>query len=494
MAFNSLHFLIFLPVVIILYFVLPKKAKPVFLLIASYYFYMCAKPYLIFIIVGVTLLSYFASLGIKKVDNLKIKKLILISSIILILGTLIFFKYFNFLIQSAIDFMNLFSLNIKSISLDIILPIGISFYTFQTISYIIDVYQEQYDPEKNIVYYALYVSFFPQLIAGPIEKANDLIPQLKEHHKFNREDFIAGMQLLAVGFFRKCVIADFCGIFVDSVFADLATANSLAIFVAGSLFLIQLYCDFCGYSEIAAGAARIMGIKLSKNFDRPFSSKNFTEFWSRWHITLSRWLNDYVYLPLSFKSMSSKHPTLRHIINTFVVFVLCGLWHGANWTFVLWGAYIGIVLAIESLIREPLKKLEKKCKAVPIIRRVLLFFIIIFASYLFRCQTIMEVGTAYSRLFTQFGFGIEYFQASLSMLNMKIIDIIELALIFVIMFKLYDFAYDLPSIEIQQEGEGNLRKVCGKSLGFTLLILCVALGWFMLISSDAASSFVYFQF
>ena len=494
MAFNSLHFLIFLPIVIILYFVLPKKAKPVFLLAASYYFYMCAKPYLIFIIVGVTLVSYFASLGIKKIQNIKIKKLILLSSIILILGTLIFFKYFNFLIQSAIDFMNLFSLNIKSVSLDIILPIGISFYTFQTISYVVDVYQEQYDPEKNIVYYALYVSFFPQLIAGPIEKANELIPQLKETHKFNREDFIAGLQLLVVGFFRKCVIADFCGVFVDSVFGDLAGANSLALIAAGSLFLVQLYCDFCGYSEIAAGAARIMGIKLSKNFDRPFASKNFTEFWSRWHMTLSRWINDYIYLPLSFKSMNSKHPTLRHVINTFVVFILCGLWHGANWTFVLWGAYIGIILAIESLIKEPLRKLEKKYKAVPIIRRVLLFVIILLPAYLFRSQTIAEVGTAYSRLFTQFGFGTEYFKATLSALNMKIIDIIELALIFVIMFKLYDLAYDLPQIEINKEGEGKVDKVYAKGAIFATMVILIALGWFMLLSNDASSAFVYFQF
>ena len=270
MTFNSLQFLIFLPIVIILYFIVPHKFRWLILLVASYYAYMSWNPWLVFLILATTVVSYLAGVLMPKTKNQKVKKLLLIVTIIVCLGILIFFKYFNFLLSSVINFLNLFSMNIHSVALDIILPIGISFYTFQTLSYVIDVYRGKFEPEKHFGYFALYVSFFPQLIAGPIERPENLLPQLKEYHKVNKEDLLAGLQLLAVGFFRKCVVADFTGLFVNNVFADLGNANTLSLLAAGALFMVQLYCDFGGYSEIAAGSARIMGIKLSKNFDRPF--------------------------------------------------------------------------------------------------------------------------------------------------------------------------------------------------------------------------------
>ena len=218
MTFNSLQFLIFLPVVIILYFIVPHKFRWVVLLVASYYAYMSWNPWLVFLILATTVVSYLAGLLMPKAKNQKVKKLLLVITIIVCLGILIFFKYFNFLLSSVINFLNLFSMNIHSVALDIILPIGISFYTFQTLSYVIDVYRGKFEPEKHFGYFALYVSFFPQLVAGPIERPENLLPQLKEKHKVNKEDLLAGLQLLAVGFFRKCVVADFTGLFVNNVF------------------------------------------------------------------------------------------------------------------------------------------------------------------------------------------------------------------------------------------------------------------------------------
>ena len=497
MTFNSLHFLIFLPVVIILYFVVPHKFRWIVLLVASYYAYMSWNPWLVFLILATTVVSYLAGLFIPKTNNPKIKKLLLIITIVVCLGILIFFKYFNFLLGSVISFLNLFSMNIHSVALDIILPIGISFYTFQTLSYVIDVYKGKFEPEKHFGYFALYVSFFPQLVAGPIERPENLLPQLKAEHKLNKEDLLAGLQLLAVGFFRKCVVADFCGVFVNNVFADLSNANTLSLLAAGALFMVQLYCDFGGYSEIAAGSARMMGIKLSKNFDRPFKEVTLSKSMRHWHMTLTSWFTDYVYIPLG----GNRKGKFRQIINVFIVYMLCGLWHGANWTFVLWGLFAGIIMVIEGLIKNPVRNFANKHNIdyhkpwINVIRRVFVFSLLIFSAFLFRAQNISQIGTIYSRLFTSFGFGVEYLKAALSSLNMKVIDIIEIALILGVMYKLYDLAYDDSFIVTDADGQAIINKnAYFKNVVICLMIVAIALGWFMLISKEAVSQFVYFQF
>jgi len=383
------------------------------------------------------------------------------------------------------------------VALDIILPIGISFYTFQTLSYVIDVYKGKFAPEKHFGYFALYVSFFPQLVAGPIERPENLLPQLKEEHKLNKEDLLAGLQLLAVGFFRKCVVADFAGVFVNNVFADVANANTLSLLVAGALFMLQLYCDFGGYSEIAAGSARIMGIKLSKNFDRPFKEVSFSKSMRRWHMTLTSWFTDYVYIPLG----GNRKGKFRQIINVFIVYILCGLWHGANWTFVLWGLFIGIVMTLEGLIKGPIRNLAKKHNFdyhkpwINVIRRVFIYTVLVFSTFLFRAQNIEHVGVIYAKVFTSFGFGLDYFKAALSSLNMKVIDIIEIALILAVMYKLYDLAYDNSFMQVDENGNAVIVKnKYFKNIIICLMVVSIALGWFMLISSDAVSQFVYFQF
>ena len=496
MTFNSLAFLVFLPIVIILYYVVPHKFRWLVLLIASYYAYMSWNPWLVFLILATTVVSYLAAIFMPKVKSNAGKKALLWTTIVVCLGILIFFKYFNFLLGTAIGFLNLFSLHINSIALDIVLPIGISFYTFQTLSYVIDVYRGKFEPEKHFGYFALYVSFFPQLVAGPIERPENLLPQLKKEHKINKEDLLAGLQLLASGFFRKCVVADFCGVFVNNVFGDLANANTLALLAAGALFMVQLYCDFCGYSEIALGSARMMGIKLTKNFDRPFKETSLSRSMRHWHMTLTSWFTDYVYIPLG----GNRKGKFRQIINILIVYVLCGLWHGANWTFALWGLFVGTIMILEGLIKNPVHRFAAKHNInyhkpwINVIRRVLVFSVLIFSAFLFRARNIQEVGIIYRQLFTSFGFGIDYFKAAFASLNIKIIDIIELALILTVMYKLYDLAYDSSFIKLDFTDEVVVKNRYFKNIIISLMVVAIALGWFMLISSDAVSQFVYFQF
>ena len=261
--------------------------------------------------------------------------------------------------------------------------------------------------------------------------------------------------------------------------------------------MVQLYCDFGGYSEIAAGSARMMGIKLSKNFDRPFSELTLSKSMRRWHMTLTSWFTDYVYIPLG----GNRKGKFRQIINIFIVYMLCGLWHGANWTFVLWGVFAGTIMIIEGLIKDPVRKFASKHNInyhkpwINVIRRCLVYFLLIFSAFLFRAQNISQIGVIYSRLFTSIGFGMEYFKAALSSLDMKVIDMVEIALILGVMYKLYDLAYDDSFIVTDQNGTASIVKnKYFKNVIICLMVLAIALGWFMLISKEAVSQFVYFQF
>ena len=347
MNFNSLHFLVFLPIVLCGYWLLPFRARWAWLLAASYYFYMSWNAELFFLILTTTVVSYLASIGIEK--NPRFKKPLLILTLVVCLGILVYFKYTGFLMNSFYGLWNYFTGETRVFTLDILLPVGISFYTFQTLSYVIDVYRGEFPAERHFGYYALFVSYFPQLVAGPIESAKNLLPQLKKRHYANEADFMAGLRILLCGFFRKCVVADFCGIYVNRIFAQIREASALTIFFGGALFCIQMYCDFAGYSEIATGAARMMGIRLMRNFNRPYLSTSYAEFFRRWHISLNRWFTSYVYIPLG----GSRYGKLRRMFNSTMVFFLCGLWHGANWTYVLWGLYAGFFVAVEGVLRKP---------------------------------------------------------------------------------------------------------------------------------------------
>lgn len=499
MNFNSLIFIIFFPVVLLLYWLLPHRFRWILLLAASYYFYMSWNPWLIFLILAITLISYLSGLFISKSEKKAVKKTWLIISIVMSIGSLIFFKYFNFLLQNAINFLNLFSLHIESVSLNIILPIGISFYTFQTLSYVIDIYKGKCEAEKHLGYYALYVCYFPQLVAGPIERPNDLIPQLKMEHKFNKEDVLTGLRIFLVGFFYKCAVADVVGIFVNNVFNDVMNSTTLSIFLAGFLFSVQMYCDFAGYSEIATGCARMMGIKLSRNFNRPYMSKSYSDFFRRWHMTLTSWFTTYVYIPLG----GNRKGKVRHIINIFIVFLLCGLWHGANWTYVIWGLYAAFFMSIETLLKKPVTNLLKRkgidpeSKLMISLRVVGMYFILIPAALIFRSRDLIEAGTILGRLFTTWGFTADYFDASMKNLGLSAMFIVLITLL--IVGEVYIFHYGElgreQSLDYTKFTRENARSLqVHRYMVALYLILIIAICWIACLGTGASSAFQYFQF
>lgn len=335
MLFNSTDFLFFFPVVTILYFLTPHNLRWAVLLIASCFFYMFFIPVYILILFFTIIIDYIAGIMIEKEQRRK--KLFLILSIIANVGILAVFKYFNFL---AININAVADKDIVPL-LNIILPIGLSFHTFQAMSYTIEVYKGNQKAEKHFGVYALYVMFYPQLVAGPIERPQNILPQFRQKHRFNVELLYSGLRLMLWGLFKKVVVADRLSIYVDAIYSDPTHyTHYLNILIAFVFFSIQIYCDFSGYSDIAIGAARVLGIDLMVNFNRPYFSKNIKEFWARWHISLSTWFRDYVYIPLGGNRVKIK----RLYLNATIVFLLSGLWHGANWTFVVWGGLHAIFI------------------------------------------------------------------------------------------------------------------------------------------------------
>lgn len=497
MNFNSFEFLIFLAIVLVLYFVLPHKFRWIILLIASYYFYMSWNATLVFLIFGTTLVSYMAALFMEKTKKKSIKRLWLILTLIICLGVLVFFKYANFFIGSVIDFLNFFKMNLDGFALNIILPVGISFYTFQTLSYVIDVYRGEYKAEKHFGYYALFVSYFPQLVAGPIERCDNLLPQLKTEYKLNVEDMSAGLRIALCGFFFKCVVADYVGIYVNTAFSNLESANSLSIFLSGVLFNVQIYCDFAGYSEIARGVARMMGVKLMKNFDRPFSATSYSELNRRWHISLNQWFTDYVYIPLG----GGKKGLLRKCLNILIVFALSGLWHGASWTYVIWGLYAAFFVILESILYKPGKrfcekhKIDVKSKGVVYLRRMLMLPIFVCAGLIFRSQSLEDMGVLFSKLFTGIGFGEEYLLATIQHLGVGTIEIVIIILCLIGMQCMPDFAEYEPTQKQPLLLENKQKTIYAQKISvYIYAILVVAYFWLGLLANSDVSGFAYFQF
>lgn len=471
------------------------------MLAASIYAYMSWNAWLIFPIAGTVVVSYVMSHITSRSKSKKIRRLCLIITLTVCLGLLIFFKYFSFLVSTVTDFINLFipeGARLSGFVWDIILPVGISFYTFQTLSYVIDVYRGTIQPEKHFGYYALFVIFFPQLVAGPIERPQNLLPQLKAKQTLNRDDLAAGVRWMLSGFVKKCLIADFCGTFVNAVYANYGQANSLAILVATLLFLVQVYCDFAGYSEIAMGAARMMGIRLMRNFDRPYLALSVGDFVRRWHISLTTWFKDYVYIPLG----GNRKSKARNITNIIIVFALSGLWHGANLTYLCWGLYIGMLLCLEGILKKPVKRLFLNLKidintgGCILIRRILFFILFIPSTLMFRSATIIDFGLMFSRIFTEAGFGSAYISAAFGALGITVIDFIQLILCLVLLYKIHNimmFRDKKPNLPIKEKLDIGGTAAMRYSV-YTYLVLAVALSWLILIASNAPSAFVYFQF
>ncbi len=485
MSFNSIAFLIFLPSVLFLYWVFPRKAKKYFLLAASYFFYAYYNVWLLSLIINTTLISYLSALMLSKTDNLKLKKTYMIVSVLLCLSVLFVFKYLNLFCFTGASILNFFGLNVSFAGFNLILPVGISFYTFQTLSYVIDVYKEKVSYTKNIFIYAIYVTFFPQLVAGPIERPENLIPQLENSKSINSEDVSEGIKYLLTGFVKKIVIADYVATFVNTAFGSLSF-NSPTYIIGALLFSIQIYCDFSGYTDIAIGAARLFGVKLSKNFDHPYLSKSVREFWSRWHISLTSWFTDYIYIPLG----GNRKGLLRQCLNIMLVFLVSGFWHGARWNFVLWGVINGLLIVIETLFNKYRNKSKVESNIVNILKTCMTFLIISFTWIFFRAQSVNDAFVIISNIFTNFDGG---FSAAVDALSLNIYSLIYiLFLIAVLVFIDY-----IPKINFVDNSTSSLRYINteAKKYGiYVLVVILIALSWLYISSINGGSGFIYFEF
>jgi D-alanyl-lipoteichoic acid acyltransferase DltB (MBOAT superfamily) len=400
MVFTSSQFLIFLPVVVGIYYIAPKKIKNLWLLLASYYFYMCWNAVYILLILFSTIVTYVSGILMEKINqsdlgeerSILYKKFCVAGSFVLNLSILFFFKYMNWGIEMVNRLLTGFHITLNISTFDILLPVGISFYTFQALGYTMDVYRGDIYAEKSFFQYALFVSFFPQLVAGPIERSGNLLKQLAEPKKASFDNMRDGILLMLWGYFLKVVLADRIALFVDTVYGDIETYTGAYLIVATLLFAVQIYCDFGGYSTIAMGAAKLLGIQLMENFNAPYLSMSVAEFWRRWHISMSGWFRDYLYIPLG----GNRKGKIRKYINIIITFGVSGLWHGANWTYVLWGLLNGIFQIIGDLLRPirsrlavlfeiKLDSLSHKCLKV-----VTTFFLIDFTWIFFRASTVRE--------------------------------------------------------------------------------------------------------
>lgn len=395
MLFNSMKFILFFPIVVTTYWLIPRKVRWIWLLFASYFFYMSWNPIYALLMLTSTLITYFCGICINqfhKSSNVSFKRLTLIMCLLINLGLLFAFKYFNFFADSMNLLFVTTGIPFSVPAFDVLLPVGISFYTFQALGYSIDVYQGKVKAEYNLGKYALFVSFFPQLVAGPIERSHNLLTQIHKEHCFNYDQMISGLLLMLWGLFQKVVIADRISIIVNTVYNDCTNFRGISILFATILFALQIYCDFAGYSNVAIGAAECMGFSLMKNFERPYFSKSIAEFWHRWHISLSTWFRDYVYIPLG----GNRCTKTRKYINVMVTFIVSGFWHGANFTFIVWGALHGFYQITGDLL-SPIKKrlcalcgISESSRVYHILCVSITFVLVDFAWIFFRANSLQD--------------------------------------------------------------------------------------------------------
>jgi len=473
MLFNSIEFAIFLPCVFVVYWFVVNRnlqLQNAFLLAASYLFYGWWDWRFLSLIVFSSTVDYLVGLQLGKEERLKKRKLLLVVSLLTNLGFLGFFKYYNFFAESFIDAFTLMGSNFSAERLDIILPVGISFYTFQTLSYTIDVYNRKLEPTRSALDFFAFVSFFPQLVAGPIERATALLPQFYVKRVFNYSLAISGMRLIVWGLFKKMVIADNAAMIVDGIFTGYEGQSSLSLVVGMLLFAFQIYCDFSGYSDIAIGTARLFGFELMTNFRFPYLAKDISEFWKRWHISLSTWFRDYVYIPLGGSRVGRWH-ALRNI---FVVFIVSGFWHGANWTFLAWG-FIHAALYLPVFFGSGSKPVEFNGFSVKNTMNILITFVLVcFAWVFFRAPSVTDAVMYIVRMFDPQGSGSYFMQSSKYLLitSMAVIGIMALLVIEV------------------ANNRMNRKEINLPNYGLVMAVLAIA---FMGALKNHAS-FIYFQF
>lgn len=414
MFFNSVNFALFLPIVFILYWFASKgdlRKQNVLLLVASYFFYACWDWRFLFLLIFSTLLDYFTGIKIHDATNQRRKMFWLWLSICVNIGFLGVFKYYNFFVTSFSDGLSLLGIKSNFGTLQVILPVGISFYTFHGLSYVIDIYKNRIKPEGNFIDYSVFVSFFPLLVAGPIERATHLLPQIQKNREFDYSKAVDGLRQILWGLFKKIVIADNCAEFANTIFNNSADYSGSTLVLGAIFFTFQIYCDFSGYSDIALGTARLFGIDLLRNFAFPYFSRDIAEFWRRWHISLSSWFRDYLYIPLG----GSKGGIWMKIRNTLIIFLVSGFWHGANWTFIIWGLLNAIYIMPSIILNKNRNHLDivAKGKYFPTAKEFLsigiTFCLTVFAWIFFRANNMTHAISYISTIFSRSLFTMPFF-------------------------------------------------------------------------------------
>jgi D-alanyl-lipoteichoic acid acyltransferase DltB (MBOAT superfamily) len=487
MNFVSVEFLLFFPVVLVLYWLLPFKYRWVLLLAASYIFYLYWNPWSLLLLFAMTVISYIAGKAIAPAKSEVQRRLWMFLTLVICLGCLVVFKYLGFLTENVTAILKLFGVPTHDIVVNIFLPIGISFYTFQALSYVIDVYRKEIEPERHFGYFTLYIAYFPQVVAGPIERSTNLLPQLLVSHERKTADMITGLQMILQGFFKKLVIADYLSTYVDVVYETPHQAGGPAIVLATIFFAFQIYCDFSGYSDIAVGTARMMGIQLMKNFDNPYSATSIQEFWRRWHISLTSWFTDYIYIPLG----GSRRGIVRRCINVMIVFLFSGIWHGASWTFIIWGGIHGVYLVAGILWRN--LRGEDTQKNTKGIRRafhcICTFALVCFAWIFFRAKSLEDIGVLLGNL--RSGWSVNGLSSTLTIMQFNALDVIRM----VMMFACLPLLSRLSQRPVSGLDDGCvLQDDIHTALIVFEMIILISLAWVALLSVNAGSSFIYFQF
>ena len=470
MLFNSLPFLVFFPAVCILFWIFPPRFRNGFLLIASYFFYMNWKPVYALLILFSSVVTWISGIYIEKYSETKSKKRILLICLILNLSQLFIFKYAGFVTDTTNSLLHFFHIKMHIPGLHLLLPVGISFYTFQAIGYTIDIYRGNIKAERNFWTYALFVSFFPQLVAGPIERAKNLLPQFHKTRYFQTDHFLEGFKMMLWGYFMKLCIADRVAGYVNAVYFYYSYHNGSSLLFGTFLFAFQIFCDFCGYSLIAVGTAKCMGFNLMQNFNRPYLAVNIKEYWRRWHISLTSWLTDYVFMPLNIKWRDwGKWGTVLAIM---AVFLISGIWHGANFTFVIWGAIHGIYMVVYALFH---KKFAFKFKWPVVIKILFTFLLVLFSFVFFRAGDVESAFGILRKIATEPG--TLYKGAGIPEM------LLSLTCIAILMFK-----------ETKDEMKWNIHFLHHKNIIVSTVSMAFLICFILLMGEFSGAEFIYFQF
>jgi len=483
MLFNSFDFIVFFTAVLFLYYIVPKKVQWQFILAASILFYMYERPELILLLFGIIAINYFASMLIYNAKSNRYKKRYLTIAVVLDFAILAVFKYLMFISDSFRWLYELIGLEYPVKSFSIVLPMGISFYTFQAAGYLIDIYRGDYKPERSFLRFATFMSFFPQIIAGPIERGNLMLPQLFTPKKPEADNISMGLKIMLWGYFKKVVIADRLNVLVNTVYGSPTEYEGLALLTATLMFAVQIYCDFSGYSDLARGCAKTMGIELINNFDRPYFATSIRDFWRRWHISLSTWFRDYLYIPLG----GNRVGMCRQWLNYMITFMVSGLWHGASWSYVAWGALHGFYQIIGNIKIKLFGKPEKnRFFLFNLVSLVITFVLVTFAWIFFKANNISDGIYIASHLFTNIGkiTDMQYLYEVVNSLGLNLeLELMAIAVIFLVICEIISFKYEINELMCK------LPFVLRFGFYYVTAVMILGMGVF-----SSGGAFIYLQF